>query len=271
MTESDYCEVVNLSASRYRLFGNEYSSAMAPHVVSDCLKQGLNPAFAEIFKAHLDDLQLVIRDDSDRSGPGVSELDVLRIPQVGEEKEGPYRRLMIVSRRDLDGRVGMLRTVLPDEGDETQTSRLRGVALDWCYYELAFSALNNACFMERTYGCYINDFDGQGQSFRTQYTLSVEFLEQMGSEGVSVEDDFLGLKSRFGLMMLTHSLLRHKVVRGAKRAEWISNQLSQQFPHICSSEELSDRLKMIQPDLHAARRIAELAISVFDPTLDEND
>jgi hypothetical protein len=231
-----------------------------------CLRQGLDHEFADIFSQHIRDLNLFVAEGS--QGPIGSFIDVVRTNEGNEASS--WERIAILGRKDLIDRKESLQKAANDAGlPEPDEMKVESLALDWLFYELAFDALNNACYMQHNYGKYIRDFDGQGPNYLAQYTMSNEFLKKYPSSAPTIEVDYLRAKAGFALILLHDAAIAKGVFPHAKQVDWLVNQLSENVMNSpldkpFTSQEIRVHLRNMSPDRNGRARLADFILSLDD-------
>lgn len=255
-----------------RYLGNEYPMLMARHISESLVRLGLNVEFIPSFNQHMSDLHVVVREDSKHPDAPPSSIGVYKVqlPNESPEKEPGWRRLHIVSQREVKQRQDMLAEVIEQRGIiDADRRKLQTAAIDWIFYENVLAVVSNACYMQQNFpNGYIGDFNGQSHYYRTERHISAEYLRQTSTSYITVEEDYESLKEGFGLMMLHESLLRKGVVAKAKMADWIIEKLRQDNQNAYRGDKITAHFEAMKPDHEVGRRIAALALEVFDPELE---
>ncbi len=253
-----------------RYIGNDYAQTMAAPAVEACLRLGLNVGLQSFIEQHLRDLHMVVAEDKNETEAVAPHLSVGKFLAPGDQ-EPSWHRVFVVGQQELMAREAQLRKVLTTMGiDSVEDIKLQMCALDWIFYEQVVSALGNAYFMQTHHGRYIADFNGQSPYYRAEYSVSADYLRRTGQKDLSLEEDFKALQQGFGLMMLHDSLLVEAVLSRAAVADWaIAHLRSEAYPTAYRSDEIAEHLRYLQPDHKVRQLMAEFAMSVFDPDLEE--
>lgn len=252
--------------------GAEYSEMMAPHIVDSCVRLGMAVELAPIFKNHLSDLHVAIRDDPkghECEDPAIA-VKKIKLPGI---KKPTWKRLFIVGRHQIEDRQEELAEVITARGiEELDDAKVHTAAFDWLFYEFAaLSALGNSCYMRRNIPKgYMEDFNGQSPYYRTEHILSSDYLLQTGTQGVRVEDDYKALRQGFGLRMLHEGLLLKGVVERAKLADWIIEELRQRTPDAYRGDLIAEHLKLLRPDRYSQGDLGKLTLYLARLERDES-
>lgn len=267
--------------------GSEYPQAMTDHLVDGCLRQGLDLEFSSIFEQHLRDLNLLIGDGLQAP---TSRIDVLRAK--GENQENAWQRVVVLNRNELAERKEWLQAAFacleipqpkPDDEERYKEAEraVEATALDWLFYEQVVDVLNSACFMQRTYGKYIHDFNGVSPHFQAELTISTAYQKAHPEIMTTLRNDYERFKAGFGLMFLRDALLAKGVFAHAQQADWLINlclknglgasALNDKPIMPFKTEEVAAHLQIIKPERDGAGRLREFVMSHYDPELDGLD
>lgn len=271
----------------YTNYDTEYAEQHSGVIVDACLRLGLDPRFAYGFSSHLNDLNLVLAEDlqrlaEEKGEPKQSRLDLQHLSDVplhvrqktGAEVHLEWDRLFIASQTELRTRADELQGHLDDIGfGASDPSVLGSVALDWVFAEQSMTALGNACYMQRTYTGYKKDFNGQSPCYRTQYTVSLEFLKSLSLEdpAANVQDDFMRLQQGFGLMMLHGSLTAREVATKSAVANWVTAKAGINRPKAYNAQEIAAHLRAIKPIDEPDRPYQEFYANFLDRDDEDDD
>lgn len=251
-----------------------YPREQAGYLLDITEQLGLDPAFAEIFEQHLNDLHLWLNEDRYTTGGDVtdhtkhSQLDVVNpsleaLPLTVEldEAHPPLVRVFKASQSEIEDKVKSLQGALKEFGFSGPDRRkLAGIALDWSFAEQAIAALGNACHMQRTYGSYIADFNGQSPAYRAEYTISSQFVRSVYDiqkpeveAPRTVEEDYTRLQQGFGFIALHGSILRHRIVNKTVIADWLTKKLTtEQLLEPYAPESIARHFAILEPRDHNA-------------------
>ncbi len=279
-------------------YGTDYAKGMASEVINDCLRLGLDPGFEPVYRMHLNEIHFVevpvrkedvatiiskssIHKNHPIITPCLTVQSIINDETNSTEinrNDPPRVRAMMVSLIDIGIRRTELEEIFKLQNlvvDNNIQKKLQVISTDWIFYELCIDALGNACYMQQTFPDYVADFDGQNPYYHTERTLSAAFLlksnvlETKDLKHRNVVDDSQNLKKGFGLMMLHKELLAHGLVDKTKKADWIIAELRRRYPDAYRSEDIEKRLNSVKPRYDVRASLAELALSVYDPVLDD--
>lgn len=251
-----------------------YPREQAGYLVDIVMQLGLDPAFVEIFAQHLSDLHLWVNEDRYTTGGNVadhttrSQLDVVNPSKEAlpltvdlDEVQPSLIRVFKASQFELEDKVTSLQGALKEFGFSGPDRRkLAGIALDWSFAEQAVAALGNSFHMQRIYGSYIADFNGQSPAYKAEYTISAQHVrdlydikEPQVEAPRTVEEDYLRLQQGFGLIALHGSILRHRVINKSVIADWLTKELASEHdlePY--TPEAIARHFAVLEPRDHHA-------------------
>lgn len=256
-----------------KTFNTEYAEAQSPIAIDSLMRLGLSRPIAEISLQHASDLHLIIVDDSEQITEeptfapirlGVASV----LPDTDEFDEDSRRqkkwiRTLKVGISEIGERINSLQAVLPEGVDD---DTLAACAIDWIFAEEMITVANNSWYMYKTYGKYIEDFNGQSPYHKTQLMFSIE-------SGIpNPTDDYDALRSGFGLMFLHTSLIARGVIAKTKQADWALEELRRQNSTAMRHEEVESRLAVTRQEIeHPGLRFESYYFAIPPDELSEEE
>lgn len=211
--------------------------------------------------------------------------DILRLPiQAGKDNDANederqvtplFRRLLIEDDEEEtpedQGRGQQPAFPIEEEVQRTREAKINAqklilTAIDWAFYEQAMVVLSNVYHMRNRFGVYLKDLNDQSPYYRAQYSISATFLAQSehGPETPTVSEDLEALTQGFGLMLLHGSLIKHGLVRVAKQADWVLEELRHLYPAAYRSEEIAAHLERLKPVENVLEGYRQFSEAYFD-------
>ncbi len=259
-------------------YSNEYASDMAPYLVQFLTKHGLSPILCSVVKTHIEDLSLIVNNDSYETDStkrlihnNTSRLTLEKVETLEDPTESEWRRVLIVDRSDYDDRIKIIEDqfkTFPYNRHYFNNDELEACVYDWILGEEAITVVANSVHMFRTFGKYIPDFNGQNPHSKSELTINADYI--IGSQ-VNLDEtndlfditcDYLNLKRGFGLIVLHDSLLARGVLNSSRVADGILAKIRSVDKSAFRFEEIGKRLKSIRLNQVMLRKISEYALSL---------
>jgi hypothetical protein len=167
-------------------YSNEYATNMAPYLMQSLTKHGLSPVLHDIVERHIEDLHLLVNDDTQEtestrhltySTSSRLTLEQVKINDDPDDKE--WRRVLIVNKTDYDRRIRLIEKqfeTFPYNRAYFDREGLESVVYDWIIGEEAITIVANSIHMYRTFGKYIPDYNGQNPYSKAELTINADFI-----------------------------------------------------------------------------------------------
>jgi hypothetical protein len=183
---------------------------------------GLNASIIDIAEQHIDDINLRFifepPKDEERGSYLVSSLSVEREIDPDSPNFLSIQRYAKIYVPELHDRERILQETMfgrnsPDH--ELAKIACHGAALEWIFSELCFMAAANATDMQRRFGRYIKDFNGQYTSYRSPLAITTSTVGGLNRSPAK----YNAMQQGFGLMMLYDGLVSRNLAEDMTQAQ----------------------------------------------------
>lgn len=165
--EQDQPGIRLVDAGDSRELNPDFIESMTPVLVETYLELGLDHELAAMLGRHLNDLNIVFDVASDTTQMTVSRCHSAK-----------WGRELKVSTQELRKKYQAVSlaasTIIPFEITDEASAK---IALDWILFEASADALSNTVHMQHKFNRYIQDFNGQSDHYKSEFTAARMYLE----------------------------------------------------------------------------------------------
>lgn len=261
-----------LTRNRYRfktegLNAEQYKSG----VLQRLQLLGLDNSILAIAKRHIDDLhpKFKFRPTEERRGSYLqSNLTVALDVDPNSPTYQTLQRYAEIYVPELHERERLLQKTMFDRNSpdiELARKACHGAALEWIFSELCFMAAANATDMQRRFGRYIKDFNGQLLHYKSDLAITTSAVASLHKSPAK----YNAMQQGFGLMMLYDGLISRHLAEDMTQAQTYVAAVKDKsgFTNSIPMNELGRFIESVQASpLH--NPIGEYAMGIYDPDLD---
>lgn len=256
-----------------REVSKDYARSMMHSVVEGYDELGLDKAFLPILESHVDDLYLTHSDKISSSltvlpDNSTHECSFVRVANISDGHLKEYFVRLNTAARNVGTSIGYQTRRDNSHNNEAFLS----CAAEWIFLELMSDAANNSCRMQEVFDGYVPDYNGQANCNLAETTISRNFFKadpNLSNEEYAIRQDTNNFRAGVALLFLRNSLVKHGVTNSINHADWIINDLRNDYPsETCSflveplsAEGIENRLRAMKPNdtkIQMARFIATL-------------